>query len=143
MLYMDVNKTIWIEANSSNKKDRKIIDLRKMYNMCDKSILSALPGWFSFTGTSHEPAFYGKTKKYCFKILLKDKQAQLAFSLLGDAETHAVVVEGPLEKYTCNLYNSVLHGVNEARVGLFTKAYTQGKGFNDKGIITSQAKSYR
>lgn len=140
MLNMAANKSIWIETSIKNEK--KLLDVRKIYESCDKEVLEALPGWFAFTGCRYEPAFYGRTKKNCFKIMSSNQRARLAFSLLGVSGTHANMIEEPLEEYTCKLYNMNSDNVNQCRVDLFLRANKQGKGFNEKGRNLSHIYSF-
>lgn len=53
--------TIWIDAGTS--KNRRLINVTKMYEKLGLKVCKALPGLHSVTGCDNNPAFFFKGKK--------------------------------------------------------------------------------
>lgn len=124
MQFMNAEKKIFIQTGSASNNSIKIINVRSIFNRISPTILNALPGWFAFIGCQYEPCFFGKGKKYSFKILEKDENIQEAFAQLGcSVELNAGILQ-QIERYTCLLYRSNEHSVNTARSAIFQSAYT-------------------
>lgn len=132
MIFMDEQKTIFIETGSQHRNTTKIINVRDIVKQMPRELAMSLPGWFAFTGCHYEPSFYGKGRKTTFNLLQKEKDYQINFIQLGTQLTPTNEVVKGLEKYTCALYKASKKTVNAAWVELFQKAFkTEGNGLLD------------
>lgn len=129
MQFMHKDKKVYIQSLQSSRASRKIVDVRKIYESLDLSLVLALPGWYVFTGCQYEPAFYNKPRRTSFKILTKYQDYQNAFAELGQ---HAIVPDEiftSIENFTCILYNnSGTSNINQLRADIFERKYKARKG---------------
>lgn len=132
-------KQVWIETGDISKNTLRLINVRQIFRLLTPAIIDALPGWYAFTGCLHEPSFYGKGRKICFKTLEKSIEFQNAFAKFGTD----VQADGFIEQYTCRLYGSKDNDVNSARVNIFNKGYSSANAVNFKknGMLISKLHS--
>lgn len=127
-------KNICLEFGDVYKNSLQHINVTNIYKSLDPIMVKSLPAFFNFTGSSFEPAFYGKGRKSWFKHF--DREIQVVFSNIG---VHSPSIEciSSIEKYVCKVYNIPCERVNEARVQMFWKTYAPSKGidFSKKGLI--------
>lgn len=116
-------REIVIETGDVNKNTTQQIDVHAIFKTLTPSIINALPSWNVFTGCTYEPAFFGKAKKTCMKLLEKNIAAQMAFARIGTG-SGALNCDDivALEEYTSSLYNQNCD-VNQARSKIFQKKY--------------------
>lgn len=124
-------KTIWIEIGDISKNTIEQINISEVYNSLNTNFVKALPAWYIFSGCAYEPSFYGIGRKTCFKHFEKKGEYHVAFANFGVYEPNDRDIQ-LIEEYTCQLYNSKLAKVNDARLSIFEKAYTSKNGIDFK-----------
>ena len=82
------------------------IDIGAAYEALDPRHSSAILSFHAFTGCDQTGKFYGKTKAFCWKILLESSDEELAaLQQLGESEEFSTedMIPG-LESFTIRLY---------------------------------------
>lgn len=137
MQFWSDEKCIFIETCDSltTTNVTKRINAREILNSHTTEFINALPGWYAFTGCFHEPSFFGKGRKSCFKLLKKTTEYQRSFSMLGLEMLVTEETNQAIENYTCKLYGRKCDNINEARTTMFESTYGMKSEieFNKKG----------
>lgn len=117
MQFWPNNKQIWIEHGGTMRNTAQLVNVGEVFRKSSPIFINALPAWYVYSGCAYEPAFYGKSKKTCFKSLQKDIKFQAAFA---DIDKRPDSIElNVLEEYTCQMYQTRAKTVNEARTQMF------------------------
>lgn len=118
-------KNIWIEIGDMKKLNFQRICVNNIFSSLSLPTIKAIPGWYTFCGSSYEPAFFGKGIKTTWKILQRDPKFITSFGNLGTSafEIDKTDFEA-LESFTCRLYStrSNENKVNKLRHEIFMKA---------------------
>lgn len=139
MQFWQTSRTIWVQTGDHRKNNMQMISVDEIFGRLSRVLISALPAWFVFSGCSYEPSFYGKGRKKNWKILEKNTQFQVSFGNIGTSLTVSQTDVEILEQYTCELYNTNVQTINEARLKFFENSYknsaSKGKlqDFSKKG----------
>lgn len=130
MQFFNSEKEIFLETCESltTANLTKRVNVSKIFNLHTSEFISALPGWYAFTGCFYEPSFFRKGRKSCMKLLKNTIIFQEAFSHLGSSlKVTEQITESQsdqsIEKFTCKLYGSKCCSINEARATAFEKTY--------------------
>lgn len=123
MQFWQTSRAIWIQTGDHRKNNMQMINVGEIFGRLSRVLISALPAWFVFSGCAYEPSFYGKGRKKSWKILEKNTQFQMSFGNFGTSLPVSQTDIEILEQYTCELYNTNVQTVNEARLKIFENSY--------------------
>lgn len=119
MQFWPNEKQVWIEHGDTMRNAAQLVNVSEVFRKLSPILINALPAWHAYTGCIYEPAFYGKTRKTCFKLLQKDIKFQSAFADLDKGPNSSHLNDSLIEEYTCQLYQTRAKTVNEARLQMF------------------------
>lgn len=123
MQFWQNGREIWIRTGDVARNTVQFINVGEIFKHFSPTLINALPAWYVFCGCRYEPAFHGKGKKSCFKILEKNTEFQIAFGRIGSDWDSSQTDISTLEEYTCQLYHTKAKTVNEARFQMFEDSY--------------------
>ena len=125
---------VWLDVGLSSSNNRRYIDTTKL---SENDVTECLPGFHAYTGCDVTASFMNKGKVRPLEIVLKQKQHQEAFAMLGQTLTIPRRVLADLEKFVCTLYGkSHMSDINDVRFASFQQYYAPRKGENPLEKIT-------
>lgn len=131
MQFWPNKKQVFIEHGDTTRNTAQLVNVGEIFQKLSPTFINALPAWHVFTGCTYEPAFYGKGKKTCFKLLQNDIKFQAAFADIDKHPDSFQLHASILEEYTCQLYQTNSNNVDETRAKMFESscksALTKGK----------------
>lgn len=120
----DMSARIWMDVGTSSGNSRRYINITAIGASIGQPLCSALPGFHAFTGSDYTSAFHGKGKVRAFAQLVKDTDAQKAFS---DRTKGTITDEDrdSLKTFTTKMYGRKGKDVslNDHRYSIFENTY--------------------
>ena len=120
----DMATRIWMDVGTSSGNSRRYIDITAIGASIGQPLCSALPGFHVFTGSDYTSSFHGKGKVRPFAQLVKDNDAQKAFSEM----TKGTITDE--DRDTLNTFTTKMYGLkgkdvslNDHRYNIFEKTY--------------------